>query len=228
MDPSDGTAWAQVATAAKSVSVVAIINPNSGPDSTAGSAYTSGIAMLKAAGVTVLGYVHTSFGSRSISDVTSDISTYASQYPGLAGIFIDEAATSASELSYYTQVYNAITSHSGYTNAILNPGTQPDQGYLAVSTNLVVFEDNASNLKSSDFSSWIQCAPTSAEKSGYKYRFSAMAIAASQSNMPSLISTMETAGMGMVFVTDATLSGNTYGVLPSFMTQEISQIAADN
>jgi len=216
-----------VAAAAKSVPIIAIINPNSGPDSTAGSDYTSGMAMLAAAGVTMIGYVHTSYGDRAISDVTADIATYAAQYPGLAGIFIDECATSSSELSYYTQVYSAIMSHSGYTNAILNPGTQPDQGYQAVSTNLVIFEDNASNLKN-NFASWVSCAPSASEKAGYKYHFSAMAIAASQSNMPSLISTMESAGIGMVYVTDASLSGNTYGVLPSFFTTEVSQIESDN
>jgi hypothetical protein len=130
-----GSDWDTVANAAKDgVKMIAIINPNSGPDpSGPDSSYTTYMNKLTAAGVDMVGYVHTSYGDRASSDVYADIDTYASKYPGLKGIFIDEAAASASEVSYYTGVYNHITSKSGYVNTILNPGTQPDQGYLAVS-----------------------------------------------------------------------------------------------
>jgi len=175
----------------------------------------------------MVGYVHTSYGERSISDVTNDISTYASKYTGLKGIFIDEAADSASEISYYQQVYNAITSHSGYSNVILNPGTQPDQGYLAVSTNIVIFESPASSLKS-NFASWVKCAPSASEKSGYKYRFSGIAYGASQSTMTSTISTMASAGMGMVYVTDGASGCCTYNTLASYFVAEASAVAALN
>lgn len=225
-DPN--TDWNTLITAAQTgANIWAIINPNSGPD-TAGpsSDYVSYMAQFEAAGITMLGYVHTSYGARAISAVTTDINTYARLYPGLAGIFIDEAATDASEIPYYQQVYSAITG-AGYQYDIINPGTQPDQGYLAVSTSIVIFEDVASNLVN-DFSSWVTCAPTASEKAGYKYRFAGMAISASQSNMPSLITTMQNSGMGFVYVTNGAAGGNTYGALPSFFAQEVANVNALN
>jgi len=224
-----GSTWTQVANAAKAgVQTIAIINPNNGPDSSGpDSAYTTYMAQLAAAGVTMIGYIHTSYGARAISDVVADITTYANKYPGLSGIFVDEASASASEVSYYQQVYNAVKSHSGYSNTILNPGTQPDQGYLAVSTSIVVFEDVASNWKS-NFASWVACAPNAASKPNYKYHFAAIAYSASQSQMSSLISQFAAAGMGMVYVTDGSAGGNTYNTLPSFFSTEVSTIHSAN
>jgi len=223
-----GSAWDELVTAAGTgVKIIAIINPNSGPGTSISSSYKTYMQKFAAAGIDMVGYVHTSYGARSISDVTSDISTYASLYTGLKGIFIDECSADSSELSYYQQVYSAITSHSGYTNAILNPGTQPDQGYLDVSTNIVVFESPASSFKSS-FASWVKCAPSASEKSGYKYKFSAIAYAASSGTMSSTLSSMSSAGMGMVYVTDGAAGCCTYNTLASYFSSEASAVSALN
>jgi len=228
VDPSSGSAWDDVATAASSVQIIVIINPNSGPDTSGpDSSYTTSMSKLASAGVEMIGYVHTSFGARAISDVTADIDTYASLYTGLKGIFLDEVSADASEISYYQQVYSHITGISGYSNTILNPGTQPDQGYQAVSTAIVIFEDDASNLNT-DFDSWVKCAPSTSEKSGYKYRFGGIAIGASSGSLSSLLSTMEGIGMGLVYVTDVADGCCTYNTLASFFTTEVSDVASLN
>jgi hypothetical protein len=227
VDP--GSAWDELATAAESgMKIIAIINPNSGPDTSGpDSSYTTYIAKLINAGVDLIGYVHTSYGDRSTTDVNADIDVYASKYPGLKGIFLDECSASASELSYYTTVYNHITSKSGYVNTIINPGTQPDQGYLAVSTNIVIFEDAGSNLKN-NFASWVSCAPSSAEKSGYKYKFSGIAYNVNSGSMSSILSTMQNSGMGMVYVTDGASGCCTYNSLTSYFSSEASAVSAMN
>jgi hypothetical protein len=224
-----GSAWTELITAASTgVQIIAIINPNSGPDTSGpDSSYTSFMSQFAAAGITMVGYVHTSFGDRSISDVTTDINTYASLYTGLAGIFIDEASDASSEISYYTQVYDAITSHSGYTNVILNPGTQPDQGYVAISSSIVIFEDSGSNFQS-NFASWVTCAPTAAEKSGYKYHFAGIAHDVASGSVSSTLSEFETAGMGLVYVTDGAAGCCTYNTLASYFTTEASDVQALN
>jgi len=224
-----GSAWDDVISAASSgVKIIAIINPNSGPD-TSGPDSTTSTYMQKmtTAGVDMIGYVHTSYGARASSDVTGDIDVYASLYPGLQGIFLDEVSADASEISYYQQVYTHINGISGYSNTILNPGTQPDQGYLAVSTSIVIFENTASALNS-DFASWVTCAPSSSEQSGYKYHFAGIAYGASSSQMSSVLSTMESAGMGLVYVTDGAAGCCTYNTLSSYFTSEASAVAALN
>jgi hypothetical protein len=227
VDP--GSAWDELITAAASgVEIIAIINPDNGPVSSGpDSSYTTYMQKFANAGITMVGYVHTSYASRAASDVIADIDLYNSKYPGLAGIFVDEVATAASDVSYYQQLYTHIMGISGYVHDILNPGTQPDEGYVAVSTNIVIFEDVASNLKS-NFASWVKCAPSSAEKAGYKYRFSGIAYAASSSEVSSLLSTMEGIGMGMVYVTDGSDACCVYNNLAAYFTQEAADIAALN
>jgi len=226
VDP--GTAWDELITAAATgVPIIAIINPNNGPDKTPGSAYTTYMQKFKDAGITMVGYVHTSFASRAVADVIADIDTYASAYPGLSGIFVDECATAASDVSYYQQLYTHINGIEGYVHDILNPGTQPDEGYVAVSSSVVIFEDVASNLKS-NFASWVKCAPSASEKAGYKYKFTGIAYAATAGEVVSLLSTMEGIGMGMVYVTDGSDSCCVYNSLASYFTAEAADVLALN
>lgn len=224
-----GSDWDNVASAASAgAQIIAIINPSSGPISSGpDSTWTTYMNKLTAAGVDMVGYVHTSYGARASSDVTGDVDVYASMYPGLKGIFLDEVSADASEISYYQTVYSHISGISGYANTILNPGTQPDEGYLAVSTSIVIFESPASSL-SSNFDSWVTCASSASEKSGYKYHFAGIAYGASSSEMSSVLSTMEAAGMGLVYVTDGASGCCTYNTLASYFSSEASAVAALN
>ena len=75
-----------------SVPTIVIINPASGPGSSKDSNYSDGIKKLQAAGISVLGYVHTSYSSKTASAVKADIDKYRSYYPSIDGIFFDEMA----------------------------------------------------------------------------------------------------------------------------------------
>ena len=57
---------------------------------------------MKAAGVRVLGYVHTSYGKRPIAEVQAEIDRYDKWYKP-DGIFFDEVTTDASGLAYNPQ-----------------------------------------------------------------------------------------------------------------------------
>jgi hypothetical protein len=180
------------------------------------------------AGIQMVGYVHTLYGERDLALVKSEIDTYATKYPLVKGIFLDEAANDASNVAYYTQVYNHIMSKSGYAHAILNPGVQPDTGYLAISTNIVIFENYASSLASASYSSWVKCAPNSAQKAGYKYKFSAIIHTAALANQASYISKAHSMGMGLVYVTDGAGGCCTYNTLASYFTQEAASVQSFN
>jgi hypothetical protein len=212
--------------AAKSVQIIAIINPNSGPASGPDSTYVTYIKKLISAGIEVVGYVHTSYGDRALTDVNNEINIYATKFTGLTGIFLDEASASASDVAYYGQIYNYILS-KGFKTDILNPGVQPATGYLDVSTNIVIFEDAGSKL-SSNYASFVKCAPNASQKAGYKYRFSGIAHTTSQSSMASVISTMQKAGMGLVYVTDGAGGCCTYNALTSYFSAEAAAVDALN
>jgi hypothetical protein len=226
VDP--GSAWTAVASAAASVDIIAIINPNSGPTSSLDSSYSTYMNTLNNAGVEMIGYVYTSYGDRSLSDVEKDIDTYASVFPHLVGIFFDEASADASDVSYYTSLYNYVLS-KGFVHSILNPGTQPADGYVDISTNIVIFEDTGSKFSGTSFDSWVTCAPSSSEKSGYKYKFSAIGYGiTSSSSVATLLSSMQSKGVGLVYVTDGADTCCVYNELATYFASEASSVASLN
>jgi len=205
-----GSSWDSVAAGAASVQTVAIINPDSGPGTGPDSSYDTYMAKLDAAGVEMIGYVHTSYGTRALADVQADIDQYASEFPLLVGIFLDEAASTAEYVSYYTTLYNYIMALPGYKYDVINPGTVPTSGYLAASTQIVAFEDTAASFAASANPSFATCAN--------KNQFSVIAYAAtSTSTMESTLAAAKSKGYyGWVYVTDGAAGGSTYNVLTSY------------
>ena len=81
--------WTQVIAAAKKVPIVAIINPNNGPNSAPPNAdYQQGIRDLQQAGVKVIGYVPSNYAKRDLQAVKADIDLYTKHFH-VEGIFID-------------------------------------------------------------------------------------------------------------------------------------------
>jgi hypothetical protein len=222
-----GSSWDQIVTAASKIDIIAIINPNSGPGSSASSTYVTYMNRLDAAGVEQIGYVYTSYGDRAISAVKADIDTYKNKFPHINGIFFDEASNSASDISYYRELYNYVLS-KGFTHSILNPGVVPAQGYVDISTNIVVFEDYGSSVNSKSYSSFVKCAPSASQKAGYKYKFSGIAHTTSTSNFASYIERFQNSGMGLVYVTDGAGGCCTYNNMVSYFSAEVSSIQSMN
>jgi len=217
MDP--GSAWNTVAQYGSTVKTMAIINPNSGPGSGITSAYTSGMTTLDNAGVIIVGYVHSSYGARAIADVKADIEVYAEQFPLLSGIFIDECATSTSDLAYYEELYAYIMSMPGWEYVVINPGSVPASGYTAAATQIVTYEDTTSGFASSENPSFA----TSATKNMYAM----ITYSATSSSMETAISAAASKGYyGWVYCVDTSASGNTYGSIPSFYATEAEYVAS--
>jgi Spherulation-specific family 4 len=147
--------WKQVIAAAKKIPIVAIINPNNGPDrAPPNTDYQQGIKDLHQAGIKILGYVPTNYAKRDIQVVKADIDLYI-KYFNIEGIFIDEAANTPEKLDYYHQIYRYIKSRSSNSApkhhldyiTIINPGTAVDESYLIqpVADTIVLFENKQKN-----------------------------------------------------------------------------------
>jgi len=213
--------WTTVANGASLVPTLVIINPNSGPGTGPDANYNAGMAKLHAAGAEIVGYVHTSYGTRAMADVKADIAQYASEFPLLSGIFIDESASTDEYVSYYTEVYEYIMTFPGWKYDIINPGTVTTAGYMQASTQIVAFEDSASLFASSSNPSYASCA--------VKDHFAMIGYAASQSAMQTSISAAISKGYyGWVYVTDGASGGETYNVLTSYYSVQASYLASQN
>ena len=111
------------------VPVTVVVNPSSGPGTEIDNNYFVLIKRLIGAGITVVAYVYTSYGSRPLVDVQNDINTYSSLYPfdsvhGQYGIFLDEMSndTSTTNLEYYKNI-KEFAHKRGFYPVIGNPGT---------------------------------------------------------------------------------------------------------
>lgn len=115
-----------------------VINPANGPGPHARSSYRLAVLAAREAGARVLGYVPTSYGARSASDVVTDIDRYTSWY-GVDGIFLDEASPSAAQLPYYEALSRHVHA-SAKRLVVLNPGVVPARAYFDIADVVVTFE----------------------------------------------------------------------------------------
>jgi hypothetical protein len=115
-----------------------VVNPDSGPGAREGRAYGEAVRTLQAAGVRVLGYVPTRYGTRPVADVVADVRRYRAWY-GVDGIFFDEASADASLLPYYRVVSRQVRGDGGRL-VVLNPGVPPASGYFDLADVVVTFE----------------------------------------------------------------------------------------
>jgi hypothetical protein len=140
-DPSD-PAWKAIVAAKKahpSVTVRAIINPDSGPGASKDPAYSTGIASLDAAGIVVLAYVATTYGKKAPAAAKGEIDTYAGWYPGLKGIFFDEMSNTAGDEAYY-QGLDQYAKGKGLATTVGNPGTDTLASFVGTVDTILVYE----------------------------------------------------------------------------------------
>jgi hypothetical protein len=137
-DPS-WSALIQAKEAYPNVPVIAIVNPDSGPGSSQDPNFVSGIASLKAAGITVVGYVPTGSATVSLSTVDASVSAYKSWY-NVNGIFFDEMSDSQGEAGYYSSASQYADS-VGLSLTIGNPGAAVPSDYVGTVNIIVVYEN---------------------------------------------------------------------------------------
>jgi outer membrane biosynthesis protein TonB len=139
-DPS----WAAVAAAKAAhpaVPILAVVNPANGPGAAASADYAAGIAKLTAAGVKVIGYVHTSWGNRPATELEAEMGQWKSWYPGVTGIFFDEMANAAGHESYYSGLSSFAKGH-GFDFTIGNPGSDSSPTYVGTEDVILIYENS--------------------------------------------------------------------------------------
>jgi hypothetical protein len=125
----------------------AVMNPDGGPGAGANPDYAQALAHCHAVGQRVVGYVHTSYGSRPLADVGADIDAFYASYPGIDGILVDEMSTDPATRSYYESIYARVHAEPGVHQVVGNPGGTPSTAWqltAPVADILVVFEGTGS------------------------------------------------------------------------------------
>jgi len=212
--PTDGTwtAIIQAKTAHPTVPIVAVINPNSGPGTSKSSDYATGITNLQTAGVIVIGYVPTGYGTASYSplpNVEAQIDAYANWYPTIEGIFFDEMSNDAGEASYYQSLATYVASKN-LSITVGNPGANVPDALLGIFTNLVIYESGGMPATSKVDAYY--------SKYGSKpFSFIAYGVASLPALQPLSVY------VRWLYVTDLDGS-NPYGALPSYFSSEVAAL----
>lgn len=221
-DPStDLTDWNRMAAAASQVPLMAIMNPNSGPGTAPDPSYTSAVITLDASGGSTLGYVHTSYGTRSLAAVEKEVSRYFSWYP-IDGIFIDEMASTATtkKLNYYKALKNYIRSVYPAAIIVANPGTSFDQAFAQaqVADVFVDEEDIQANVNTTPQAAWTQSQPAS--------MFAEIAVQSDNDAQEATL--LSSRNIGWLYSTTLPLSPNPYATLPPDFEQEVAALVSVN
>jgi hypothetical protein len=135
-------AWTELIaakTAYPRVPVLAVLNPSNGPGSGVSTSYASGISRLAAAGVKVIGYVYTSYGSRPLAQVQADIDRWRTFYPSTTGIFFDEQLNRAGQEAYY-KTLSTYAKSKGFDFTIGNPGSDSIASYVGTVDVQLIYE----------------------------------------------------------------------------------------
>lgn len=122
------------------VPIVVTVNPSSGPGTARDPSYDRAVGMLRAAGVSVIGYVYTSWGKRGLAGAAADMCRYKEWY-GLDGVMLDEFSTRVGSASYYLALRGYAKS-LGMAFVMANPGTDvPEQFVGVLADNFTIYEN---------------------------------------------------------------------------------------
>jgi hypothetical protein len=190
----------------------AIINPNSGPGTVKDNNYASVTAAAQARGISILGYIATTYGSKPMTGVLDEVRRYEAWYQ-VDGFLFDEAASGTDKIDYYASLYKSVKGV-----VVLNPGTYPHQAYVEVCDVLMVEERGVevTEDRSVDLADWMKGQPP--HKFGYViYGVSTAA------KMRRILTKAQQRNVGYVFVTNDTLP-NPYDSLPSYWSDECALV----
>jgi Spherulation-specific family 4 len=212
-----GPYWSQMDGAGPTLRL-AVMNPASGPGTVPDPQYVSAVGAARAAGITVVGYVYTSYATRSAVAVEADIDAYYRWYH-VDGIFFDEASTNCVNERYYATLNAYVKAKGGIARTILNPGTQTNQCYVSAADILLTFEGPYwQYVNSYSAPAWLARYPAS-------HFWHVVYATPTASAMTQAVRLSKARRAGYVYVTPETLP-NPYDVLPtgSYWSDELSVI----
>ncbi len=203
--------------AAKSVPVIAIINPDNGVGRRKDHFIAGKVAQLKAAGAKIVGYVATGYGATPMSTVRQQMDNYVRWY-GVTGLFVDEMAGTANKLGYYRTIRNIAFSKG--LSIVGNPGQGATAGAANVTDVLITYEDPyADGFSSFQQPTWTATLPVN--------RLGAIVYSAEGNLVNRIIDRAVTQRYGWVYVTDKD-EPDPYGISASYFATEVSYLQTKN
>ena len=149
--------WQWLAEHARRVRLV-ILNIHNGPGSGPEAPFREVTDRLRRAGVPVVGYVDTNYGSRPADQVVTELSQYLDWYE-VDGVCLDRVATASASVPYYGAM-SARARKLGAEFVFFNHGTHPNEAYAQHADLLGTFEGPWHAYRKLDVPPWTTAWPT--------------------------------------------------------------------
>lgn len=214
--------WERLIAASARVPIVAVVNPASGPGKEADPSYVKVLKRAREAKkLTLIGYVHTSYGKRRLEEVQADVDTWLRLYPGIQGIFFDEQASGADGVKYQASLYKYARGKPGLKLVVTNPGTVCAEQYLSEpAADVACLFEGPKVFDPSILPPWkTKYSPTRFATLSYKV--------GTAKAMRECIESAVEKKIGYVYVTDAEGS-NPWSRLPKYWEEAVAAVTAAN
>ena len=183
---------------------------STGPGSAPNASLQAYVTQAQAKGITILGYVATSYGQRPTAAVETDVRDYKAWY-GVTDIFLDQVTRTLAQISYYQTLSDYIHQTNPGAHVWLNPGVYPNQLYMSLGDVVLVYEGTFANYAGVRPPGWTDEYVAS--------RFAQIIFATPGSELDRTIQLAHARDAGYVYITDGT-GKNPYGSLPSYWSRE--------
>ncbi len=224
--PGEGSEWAKVAAAGAAVSyIIANAGDPGGPGPTADAAYDQAIRNAHQAGQRVVGYVDTSYASRSLTTVQSEIDQWYVFYPELDGIFLDLTPDSATRIAdYYRPASDRVRAKPGPHIVIINPGQpQFDEAFMALADIAMSYENPYAST-SDGYAPGAFSAPAWSRRYGPERFWHVILEVSDKTSMKNTLDLARTRNVGHVYVTNYA-DPPAYARLPTYFDDEAAALA---
>lgn len=209
--------WNKLIAGTDKATVIAIVNPASGPGTQVDPAYTLVIQQAQAAQVKLIAYVSTSYAQRSTADIKRDIDLWLQYYPTIQGFFFDEQSSDGAKADFYLDLATYARGKVRNAFIVTNPGIPCDEAYFAknVADTICVIE-SANGLDQFVPPAWFAKYP--AEKFyGLAYRIG------KPNGMRTSIAAARKKRLGYLYITDDKLP-NPWDTLPGYWQEELKAV----
>jgi len=192
-----------------------IVNPANGPGPDQDSVYQAAITDARSKGMLVIGYIHTGFAQRNISEIHEDILNWFGWYQ-VDGFFLDQTSSDKDDVYYYQNIVRYVHEQATCKKeiVILNTAQVPDESYVSVGDITVIFEGTWKSYSSFSVPSWVFKYPAS---KFYHIIYDAPTIDTMNASLKQSL----LLNCNNTYVTDAK-GLKPFTTLPSYWTQEIT------
>lgn len=191
-----------------------VLNIDNGPGVAPELALAAAADRALAAGMPVIGYTDTGYGTRPIGHIRTDMLAYTEWY-GTVGFFFDQVSTGYGDLEFYRRVTDMAREFGG--TVVLNHGAYPDPRYADLADVLVTFEGPWSAYGAVRAPGWARQLPAG--------RFWHLVYATPPAMLTAALSHAAECNVETAYITDRA-GTNPWSGLPSYFAQHLAAVTA--